>query len=108
MMTRIDRSEKTDAQVQQILDVLAEYKQAHPNAQIEVHRKHDVSLRIRMIDPDFRGIDWIDRESEVWKILEKLPDEVFLNITMLLLLTPEETQTSWASMEFDHPIPSPF
>jgi hypothetical protein len=31
---------------------------------------------------------------------------VFVNITMLLLLTPEEATKSFASQEFDHPIPS--
>jgi hypothetical protein len=36
----------------------------------------------------------------------KRDEEVFVNITMFLLLTPEETEHSLASQEFDHPIPS--
>jgi hypothetical protein len=61
---------------------------------------------IRIIDPDFQGMDRIEREPAIWKLLHKLPEEVFVNITMLLLLTPEEAETSLASQEFDHPIPS--
>ena len=51
-------------------------------------------------------MSWVDREPEVWKLLEKLPEDVFANITMLLLLTPEETKNSFANMEFENPIPS--
>ena len=62
------------------------------------------SIRLRIIDPDFQGMDRIARESAIWKLLHQLPEEVFVNITMLLLLTPEETAHSLASQEFDHPI----
>jgi len=105
-MARIDRSQKPDIQVQQILDVFAEYERAHPNAQIEGRRHNEVSIRLRVIDPNFQGKDRLDREPEIWKILKRLPEEVFVNITMLLLLTPDEVDDSLASQEFDHPIPS--
>jgi hypothetical protein len=51
-------------------------------------------------------MDRIEREPAVWKLLHQLPEEVFVNITMLLLLTPAETEDSLASQEFDHPVPS--
>ncbi len=95
-----------DAQIQQILDVLDQYKGDHPNAQIEARSQNSVSLRIRIIDPDFNGLDRVDREPSLWDILKTLPEEVFSNITMLLLLTPEETEGSLANQEFDDPIPS--
>jgi hypothetical protein len=41
-------------------------------------------------------MDRIARESAIWKLLHQLPEEVFVNITMLLLLTPEETAHSLA------------
>ena len=50
-------------------------------------------------------MDRIARESAIWKLLHQLPEEVFVNITMLSL-TPEETAHSLASQEFEHPIPS--
>ena len=104
-MARIDRSTKPDVQVQQILDVLTEYERSHQQAQIEGRRYNPVSIRLRIIDPDFRGKDRIEREPEIWKLLSKLPEEVFVNITMLLL-TPEEAKHSLASQEFEHPIPA--
>lgn len=105
-MARIDRSAKPDIQVQQILDVLTEYERSHQQVQIEGRRHNPVSIRLRIIDPDFQGMGRIEREPEIWKLLSKLPEEVFVNITMLLLLTPEEAEHSLASQEFDHPIPS--
>jgi hypothetical protein len=105
-MARIDRSDQPDEQVKQVLDVLAEYERLHPTAQIEGRRHSLVSIRLRIIDPDFHGRDRLEREPEIWKLLQKLPEEVFVNITMLLLLTPEEVAKSFASQEFDHPIPS--
>ena len=105
-MAQRDRSDTPDVQVKQILDVLAEYEHVHPNAQIEGRRHNPVAIRLRIIDPDFQGMDRIEREPAIWKLLSKLPEEVFVNITMLLLLTPEETEHSLASQEFDHAIPS--
>jgi stress-induced morphogen len=105
-MARRDLSAQPDGQVQQILDLLTAYERVHPHAQIEGRRHNPVSIRLRIIDPDFQGMDRIEREPAVWKLLHQLPEEVFVNITMLLLLTPEETAHSLASQEFEHPIPS--
>ncbi len=106
-MVRRDRSDMPDPQVQQVLDVLAAYERLHPSAQIDGRRHSPVSIRLRIIDPDFQGLDRLEREPAIWKLLHHLPLEVFVNITMLLLLTPEEATHSLANQEFDHPIPSP-
>lgn len=92
-MARRDRSAQPDTQVQQILDILAAYERAHPQAQIEGRRQNPVSIHLRIIDPDFQGMDRIEREPEIWKLLSKLPEEAFVNITMLLLLTPGRDRT---------------
>ena len=105
-MTLVSRDEKPDAGVRHILDALRDYESAHPHAQIEAYRQNPVSIRIRIIDPDLRGMDRVDRDSLLWKTLEKLPEEVQADITLLLLLTPEETAASIANLEFDHPVPS--
>ncbi|CAN2041403.1 hypothetical protein GMMP15_440021 [Candidatus Magnetomoraceae bacterium gMMP-15] len=65
--------------------------------------QNPVSIHIRIIDPDFQGLESVDRETEIWHILSKLPDEVFLNITMFLLLTPKEVKNFLASKLFDDP-----
>ena len=105
-MARRDSRATPDRQVRHVLDSLAEYERAHPHAQIEGRRHSPVSIRLRIIDPDFQGLDRLEREPEIWKLLHRLPEEVLVNITMLLQLTPEEAEHSLASQEFDHPIPS--
>jgi hypothetical protein len=105
-MARIDRSTQSDRQVQQILDILAASERTHSQAQIEGRRHNPVSIRLRIIDPDFQTLDRIARDPEIWQLLRTLPEEVFVNITMLFLLTPEEAEHSFASQEFDHSIPS--
>ena len=87
-MAQRERSDPPDVQSQQLLDVLAEYKRVHPNAQIEGRRHNPVAIRLRIIDPDFQGMDRLEREPAIWKLLHRLPEEVFVNITMVLLLTP--------------------
>lgn len=99
-------SQNSDLEKHEIEQALQAYKQNHPNACIKVQRQNNVSLRIRVIDPDFEGTDRVDREPEVWQALEALPDEIFQNITMLLLLAPSETGQSLANMEFENPVPS--
>jgi stress-induced morphogen len=102
----INSNNSEDTQVQQIRGVLSQYEREHPSAQIDVRRQNAVSIRIRIIDPDFSGLDRVDREPAVWSVLKRLPDDVFTNITMLLLLSPDETEGSLANQEFEDPIPS--
>ena len=102
----IDSNDREDTQVQKIRDVLSRYEGDHPNARIDVRRQNSVSIRIRIIDPDFAGLDRVDREPAVWDVLKTLPGEIFTNITMLLLLAPDETEGSLANREFEAPIPS--
>jgi hypothetical protein len=101
-----DINDHGDAQVQQLLDSLAEYGQRHPNARIEVRRQNSVAIRIRILDADLADVKPVDREDAVWPLLEALPEDIFSCITMVLLLTPDEAEKSIASAEFDDPIPS--
>ncbi|MEO8493627.1 MAG: hypothetical protein ABI614_01050 [Planctomycetota bacterium] len=98
--------QQDDVQVQQVLDSLAEYKDSHPNAQIDAKLQNSVSIRVRIIDVDFEGMDRVDREPPVWKLLRTLPDDCLSNITMLLLLTPKEAERSLTNLDFNDPIPS--
>ena len=65
-----------------------------------------MSIRIRVIDPDFAGIDKGDRHELLWGFLQDLPEDQLSEITFLLLLTPEETEKSIANQDFENPIPS--
>ncbi|MBY0526714.1 MAG: hypothetical protein K2R98_25200 [Gemmataceae bacterium] len=100
------KAENVDSEIEQIRDLLTEYQRDHGKAKIDVERQNNVSIRIRIIDPDFKGTDRVDRDTAVWKILDRLPEAVISNITMLLLLTPQERGKSLANLEFEDPIPS--
>lgn len=96
----------SDDDVEVIRELLEGYKALHRSAEVECYRQNSASLRIRIIDPDFQGSDRMSRDDSLWKRLGRLPDEVQSQITMLLLLTPDEAETSFANMDFDNPIPS--
>ncbi len=100
------RDKKIDDRLQAIADALAQYEVQHPNAHVEVYRQNSVSIRVRIVDPDFAGISKADRHDAVWAFLQDLPEEQQAEISVLLLLVPDEVQMSFANYEFDNPIPS--
>ncbi len=104
-MSRKIKFEKSDAAVKKILEVLANYAKGHAKAKIDVFRSNNVSIRIRIIDPDFTGLDLVERDTLIWKFLDELPDEVISEITLLLLFTPKEAKKSFANMDFENPVP---
>ncbi len=83
-----------------------EYLPEHPGATFRAYRYNSASIRVRVIDPDFRGKSIAARERDVWRALDKLPEPIRADISMLLLLTPEESQSSLLSAEFDEPVRS--
>jgi stress-induced morphogen len=97
---------KVDRRLRAVADALAKYEAQHPNAQAEIYRQNSASIRIRVVDPDFAGSSKADRHDTVWTFLEGLPEAVLAEISMLLLLTPDELETSFANYDFEHPIPS--
>jgi len=105
MKMKEQNQQEDDVQVQEIYAALAPYQAAHPSAQIDVRRRHEVSIHIRVIDPDFRQMRRVAREDQFWPLLRQLPYETFANITILLLLTPEEAPRSMANLVFDNPVP---
>jgi hypothetical protein len=100
------RVKRPDPNLRQIVNVLGGYEKAHPQGEIEAYRQNSVSVRIRILNPEFAGKSRAQREEEVWAVLNKLPEEAVAEISLLLLLTPEEAKHSFASVEFDDPIPS--
>ena len=99
------RGKKDDA-LEAVAVALTSFDNTHPNAKISTYRQNSVSIRIRIVDESFNGISRGDRHDLIWEILEIMPEEYLCDVTLLILLTPEETATSFANMEFDHPVPS--
>lgn len=83
--------------------LIQEYGSHHPRARIDVKRSNSVCVMLRIIDPDFARKGWRKREDMVWKVLETLPEDSFIQISFLALLTPEETETSPLNFEFEDP-----
>lgn len=95
-----------DPVIDEMIKSLKTYEEAHPSSQITLYRQNCVSVRVRIIDPGFRGLDEKERSKNLWQYVEKLPDEVQSDLTSLILLTPDETSMSLANMDFEHPISS--
>lgn len=100
------RTKRPDRVLKDIVKALEKFASRHPNAEIEAYRQNSASVRIRVINPEFNGLTRAVREEELWDSLNELPDETVAEISLLLLLTPAEAQKSFASLEFDDPIPS--
>jgi hypothetical protein len=100
------RAKRPDKVLKQIVQALEAYAEEHPAAEIETYRQNSVSVRVRVIDPAFAGQSRSRREVELWRILEQLPQDVLADVSLLLLLTPDEAKTSWANLEFEDPVPS--
>jgi len=100
------RVKRPDPVLRQIASALNDYQAKHPLAEIEAYRQNSVSVRIRIINPEFRDKSRGDREDTVWAHLNALPEEVASEISLLLLLTEEEARRSLANADFDDPIPS--
>lgn len=85
---------------------MRQYAFLHPEAQIEVKRYNTVSVRVRIIDPDFAGLSKAERDSAIWAVLESLPEDTRAEISLLLLLTPQEARSSLMNLEFEDPTPT--
>ena len=94
--------------IDQIVAALGKYEADHGQSRIDVYRQNPVSVRVRIIDPDFAGQGKPQRSQQVWRCLDQLPDEVQSDISTMLLLTPDETKQSFANVEFEDPVPSKF
>jgi len=105
MPINIPRGE-IDPILEEIVTVLRPYEVDHPRAKIDLYRQNSVSVRVRIIDPDFAGKSRPERSQAAWAYLDRLTDEAQGDLSRVLLLTPEETQSSFANLEFDDPVPS--
>ena len=105
MSIRILRGD-TDPVIEQIIQALKIYEDDHPNSEIALYRQNPVSVRIRIIDPNFARHNKIQRNRSVWNYLGKLAEDTQSDISTLILLTPNETESSFANFEFNDPVPS--
>ncbi len=92
----------TDRVTERVERVIREkYTPGHPGATVRAYRYNGWSIRIRVIDPDFEGKSFVEREVELFPMIREFPERDQERITMLLTLTPEESARSPLSAEFD-------
>lgn len=96
----------SDEVVDKIVAALQQYKCDHPKSEIGVYRQNSVSVRVRIIDPEFEGLSKPQRSKMVWEYLGTLTEEVQSDISTVVLLTAEEKKMSFANFEFENPVPS--
>lgn len=96
----------SDETIDQIVSALEKYQADHQKSQIALYRRNQVSIRVRIIDPDFAGHGKAQRSQQVWRYLDPVSEDAQSDISMMLLLTPEETERSFGNMEFENPVPS--
>jgi stress-induced morphogen len=59
------------------------------------------------VSEQFAGLDRVERSELVYPILrENLPEDTWQDITIILLLSPEEVDDSLTNLEFENPTPS--
>jgi hypothetical protein len=107
---------QSDEVIDKIVEALQPYNANHPDAAIELYRQNPVSVRIRIVDPEFNGKSKPQRSDDAWTYLDHLPEAAQSDISLpeaaqsdistVLLLTPDEAKTSFANFEFDDPVPS--
>lgn len=91
---------ESDPVTERVRDAVRAYTDAHPLAEGLVYRYSPVSVRVRVIDPDFRGKSRSERHRALWPLLSALDEDALSELTMLLLLTAEERETSIADRDF--------
>jgi len=97
---------QSDEIIEAIVESLRTYERDHPHAEIVLYRQNSVSVRIRIIDPSFKDLTRIQRSNLIWTYFHTLSEDEQSEISMLILLTPEEVEKSFANMEFDDPVTS--
>lgn len=99
---------QSDPVVERLIEVLRRYESDHPSARIDIYRRDRFSVRIRVIDDSFAGMSRVERHELVWSYLDQAPDAAIEDISTVLTLMPGEVEKSFASVEFENPVPSEF
>lgn len=84
-----------------LMSALEAYQADFPKAKVAWTAPERFGVRIRIVDPSFRGMEKSNRHTRVWKYLNRLTDEQAQDVAVLLLLTPEEGKKPLAEFAFE-------
>jgi stress-induced morphogen len=93
-----------DEAVDQVAAALGEYEAANPGSECLVYRYNPASIRVRIVDSAFHGRSKGERHDYAWDFLQRLPEDVLSQISILLCLEPGES--SFLDSEFHAPVRS--
>ena len=82
-------------------EIAAELRKKFP--QTDAYRYNSAAIRVRVVDSQFKGKSETQRERRVLPLIRKFPEEIQADITLLLMLSPDELDSSLANMEFENP-----
>lgn len=102
-----DRKQK-NAETRSVEKLLREHFPDHPEGfPPTAYRYNPASIRVRVVSERFAGMDQVARSELVYPILERnLPEDTWQDITLILLLAPDELDDSLMNLEFEKPTPS--
>ena len=72
----------------------------------EAYEQNRVSIRIRVVDEKFRNQSRVEREKMVYPLIRTLPEDIQDDISILLLLTPDQKAGHLLNLEFEDPTQS--
>lgn len=99
----------TDADTEQVRAKARAWLDAHgfADARLDIYRKiPGHSIRVRVVHPRFTDQLIDDRDRMTSGLLRDVPDEIDQDITLVLLLGPEELEGDFGNAEFDRPASS--
>ncbi|MBI3822794.1 MAG: BolA/IbaG family iron-sulfur metabolism protein [Planctomycetes bacterium] len=96
------------AETRKIEKMLNEYFPDRPgDFAPSAYRYNPASIRVRVVSDRFAGKNRVERSQMVYSLLKNnLPEETWQDITLIVLLTPDEVSESLMNMEFENPTPS--
>jgi stress-induced morphogen len=94
-------------ETKQIEKLLLEHFPDHPpEYPPTAYRYNPASLRVRVVSDRFKGKLRSEREEMVLPLIHQLPEDTQADIMILLLLAPDELESSLMNVEFEDPSPS--
>lgn len=95
-----------DPTLESICRLLSRYSEQHPGSRCEAYRRNPWSIRILVEDPGVETLDSWVRTDRVWDLIDDLSEEVLMEVSLLIVVTPKERAADINAVEFDHPLPA--